>query len=131
MAECKATVLKADSDRGDGPPSDKEDKIISCPFPADTAGVFGRPGSQLDEKVEFKSKDGKSIWAYPVLVDFRRLLQLGQVCESSGVIPGVSIFICVMCFILRGNAHFFQYCLVGTQKKQEYSISQWACLYSL
>ena len=56
---------------------------------AENGGCFGRPGSQLEDKLEFKSKDGKSVWAYPVLVDFRRLLQLGQVTESSGVIPGV------------------------------------------
>ncbi|PVD23579.1 hypothetical protein C0Q70_16851 [Pomacea canaliculata] len=51
---------------------------------------FGRPGSQLAEKQTFKNKTGETICAFPVIVDFRRVLDLGQVSEESGVIPGIS-----------------------------------------
>ena len=55
----------------------------------ETQNCFGRLGSQLDEKIEFKNKFGETIWATPIIVDFLRILQLGQIDESNGVIAGV------------------------------------------
>ena len=86
MAECGETV--------DGESPKRTDEVrqrLSELELNEKTGCFGRPGSQLEDKQEFKSKDGQSVWAYPVLVDFRRLLQLGQLTENSGVIPGVRI----------------------------------------
>ena len=51
---------------------------------------FGRPGSQIDGKIEFKNQFGESVYGVPVIVDFKRVMQLGQVSPSDGVIAGVS-----------------------------------------
>ena len=51
---------------------------------------FGRPGSQIDDKIEFKNQFGESVYAVPVIIDFKRVMQLGQVSPSEGVIAGVS-----------------------------------------
>ncbi|XP_005102219.2 uncharacterized protein LOC101854343 isoform X2 [Aplysia californica] len=51
---------------------------------------FGRLGSQLDEKVEFKNRFGERISATPIIIDFLRVLQLGHVHDMNGVISGVS-----------------------------------------
>ncbi|GFO03135.1 hypothetical protein PoB_002964000 [Plakobranchus ocellatus] len=51
---------------------------------------FGRPGSQIDEKIEFKNQFGESVYGVPVIIDFKRVIQLGQVNDSDGVIAGVS-----------------------------------------
>ena len=86
MAECGETV--------DGEIPKRLDEVrqtLSDLELQDKIGCFGRPGSQIEDKLEFTSKDGKSVWAYPVLVDFRRLLQLGQFTGNSGVIQGVRI----------------------------------------
>lgn len=55
----------------------------------DDPGCFGRPGSQIDDKVEFKNKFGETVAGIPVIVDFRRVLQLGQIGKGDGVISGV------------------------------------------
>ncbi|KAL8580354.1 hypothetical protein ACOMHN_037453 [Nucella lapillus] len=88
MAECSSETVPQEADI----PEQLENVRQSIAELEITEGIgcFGRPGSQLEDKLEFKSKDGKSVWAYPVLVDFRRLLQLGQITENSGVIPGIS-----------------------------------------
>jgi hypothetical protein len=101
MAESRETVRAVDG--GDTLQVLPVSEVSLCRSEFDTSesvGCFGRPGSQLEEKLEFKSKDGKSIWAVPVLVDFRRLLELGQISESSGVIPGVRIEILLFHFRL-------------------------------
>lgn len=38
--------------------------------------TFTRPGAQLSDKQIFTNKKGQSVTGYPVIVDFRRLLQL-------------------------------------------------------
>ncbi|CAL1531104.1 unnamed protein product [Lymnaea stagnalis] len=57
---------------------------------SDENNCFGRPGSQIDKKVEFKNKFGEKVCAVPVIVDFNRVLQLKMIKESNGVINGVS-----------------------------------------
>ncbi|GFS22877.1 hypothetical protein ElyMa_005120100 [Elysia marginata] len=71
----KADTMQVESESNDG----KED--IDC---------FGRPGSQIDEKIEFKNQFGESVYGVPVIIDFKRVMQLGQVNPSEGVISGVS-----------------------------------------
>ena len=93
MAESKESAVNS----GDGDNLlhkllDIDGKMSALEISEALNGCFGRPGSQLEDRIEFKSRDGKSIWAYPVLVDFRRLLQLGQLPEGSGIIPGVIDF---------------------------------------
>lgn len=57
--------------------------------------MYSRPGAQLSGKQTFTSEDGKSVTGYPVLVDFRRLLQLSPsnltaaFTGDSSIIPGV------------------------------------------
>ena len=56
--------------------------------------TYTRPGAQLSEKQTFKNKKGQTITGYPVIVDFRRLLQLsaGHSEESQkdyGIVHGV------------------------------------------
>lgn len=50
---------------------------------------FGRPGCQIDNKVVFKNKSGETVGGIPVVIDFERVLQLGQIGEDDGVISGV------------------------------------------
>lgn len=55
---------------------------------------FTRPGALLDDKQVFTNKKGDTIRCYPVIVDFRRLLQLtGDASRTRlqefGIIPGV------------------------------------------
>ena len=58
--------------------------------------MYSRPGAQLSGKQTFTSLDGKVVTGYPVLVDFRRLLQLSPsnlgaaFSGDSSIIPGVS-----------------------------------------
>ncbi|XP_071170932.1 uncharacterized protein [Mytilus edulis] len=58
--------------------------------------MYSRPGAQLSGKQTFTSEDGKSVTGYPVLVDFRRLLQLSPsnltaaFTGDSSIIPGIS-----------------------------------------
>ncbi|XP_071117831.1 uncharacterized protein [Haliotis cracherodii] len=47
----------------------------------------GRPGSQLSDRLTFTDKKGNSVSAYPVIVDLRRLMQLGT---TESMIKGVS-----------------------------------------
>ncbi|XP_050402209.1 uncharacterized protein LOC126818717 [Patella vulgata] len=52
-----------------------------------------RPGSQLADKLEFKDRSGNTVSGYPVIVDFRRILQLQNKtnpCHDSDVIQGIS-----------------------------------------
>ncbi|ESO92571.1 hypothetical protein LOTGIDRAFT_233022 [Lottia gigantea] len=51
-----------------------------------------RPGSQLSEKLHFHDKNGNVVSAYPVIVDFRRLLQLHNTnpYHNNDVISGIS-----------------------------------------
>ncbi|KAK3592135.1 hypothetical protein CHS0354_019423 [Potamilus streckersoni] len=56
---------------------------------------FTRPGAQLSDKVTFENRKGGLISGCPVIVDFRRLLQLSRSTSLTsmnewGVIPGVS-----------------------------------------
>ncbi|CAG5121941.1 unnamed protein product, partial [Candidula unifasciata] len=78
-------------------PSDKEttDSAITngkskVPADMDESDCFGRPGSQIDDKVIFKNKFGESVAAIPVIVDFNRVLQLKHFGKNEGVISGVS-----------------------------------------
>ncbi|XP_041358936.1 uncharacterized protein LOC121375513 [Gigantopelta aegis] len=48
------------------------------------------PGSQLDSKQIFTDLLGKTVKAKPVLVDFKRLLQVGKADSKNGVIDGIS-----------------------------------------
>lgn len=68
-----------------------DDQLNSIP----DIDCFGRPGSQIDGKVEFKDRFGQIVSGYPLIVDFRRVLQLDKTSESNGVISGVSIVIVV------------------------------------
>ena len=57
---------------------------------------FTRPGAQLDDKQTFTNKSGDTINCYPVIVDFRRLLQLTDGSSRTrlhefGIIPGVKV----------------------------------------
>ncbi|CAC5377426.1 unnamed protein product [Mytilus coruscus] len=58
--------------------------------------MYSRPGAQLSGKQTFTSQDGRSVTGYPVLVDFRRLLQLSPsnltaaFTGDSSIIPGIS-----------------------------------------
>ena len=59
----------------------------------DQESVF-RPGTQLTDKQSFENRKGKKISGYPVIVDFRRLLQLTDGASKTnlqdfGIIPGV------------------------------------------
>ena len=59
--------------------------------------TFTRPGAQLSDRQTFANKKGQTISGYPVIVDFRRLLQLslGHTEESKkehGIIHGVYCF---------------------------------------
>nr|KAI8754414.1 hypothetical protein BgiMline_012880 [Biomphalaria glabrata] len=56
----------------------------------DENSCFGRPGSQIDQKVEFRNKFGEKVFGIPVIIDFNRILQLKQVHENDGIITGVS-----------------------------------------
>ena len=47
------------------------------------------PGSQLDSKQFFTNLLGKTVKAKPVLVDFKRLLQVGNADSKNGIIDGV------------------------------------------
>ncbi|KAL3867893.1 hypothetical protein ACJMK2_040738 [Sinanodonta woodiana] len=56
---------------------------------------FTRPGAQLSDKITFENRKGGHISGCPVIVDFRRLLQLARSTSLTsinewGVIPGVS-----------------------------------------
>ncbi|XP_062613962.1 uncharacterized protein LOC134275707 isoform X1 [Saccostrea cucullata] len=57
---------------------------------------YSVPGAQLSDKQTFRNRDGNSVTAFPVLVDFRRLLQLAPslaslACEgANAMIPGIS-----------------------------------------
>ncbi|KAH9523692.1 hypothetical protein Btru_040667 [Bulinus truncatus] len=51
---------------------------------------FGRPGSQIDQKIEFRNKFGEKVFGIPVIIDFNRILQLKQIHENDGIISGVS-----------------------------------------
>ena len=58
-----------------------------------------RPGAQLDDKQSFINKNGEAVNCYPVIVDFRRLLQLTDDTSRTrlnefGIIPGVSFMLC-------------------------------------
>lgn len=58
--------------------------------------TFTRPGAQLSDKQAFTNKKGQSITGYPVIVDFRRLLQLcvghsQSALKDNGIIHGVAI----------------------------------------
>nr|XP_022317726.1 uncharacterized protein LOC111120953 isoform X2 [Crassostrea virginica] len=54
------------------------------------------PGAQLSDKQTFQNREGHSVHAFPVLVDFRRLMQLAPslatlACEGgNAMIPGIS-----------------------------------------
>ena len=57
---------------------------------------FTRPGAQLADKQTFTNKLGDTVTGYPVIVDFRRLLQLTPDAtrirlQEFGIIPGVSL----------------------------------------
>ena len=62
------------------------------------------PGAQLSDKQTFQNREGQSVHAFPVLVDFRRLMQLAPslatlACEGgNSMIPGVrSLYISAFC----------------------------------
>ncbi|KAK7503980.1 hypothetical protein BaRGS_00004712 [Batillaria attramentaria] len=90
MAECPETVCENAKTDSDAEGIAKRIADMEADLAKEASDCFGRPGSQLGPKQPFKGKDGRLVWAYPVLVDFRRLLQLGQTSEQSGVIQGVS-----------------------------------------
>ena len=55
-----------------------------------------RPGAQLADKQTFTNKDGETVICYPLIVDFRRLLQLTDDAskirrQEFGILPGVSL----------------------------------------
>ncbi|KAK3091532.1 hypothetical protein FSP39_020563 [Pinctada imbricata] len=58
--------------------------------------AFSRPGAQLAERQTFESKSGDVVTAFPVIVDFRRLIQLSPANASvamqgeTGIITGIS-----------------------------------------
>ena len=57
-----------------------------------------RPGAQLDDKQSFTNKSDETVNCYPVIVDFRRLLQLTDDTARTrlnefGIIPGVNLMI--------------------------------------
>lgn len=58
----------------------------------DKIGCFGRPGSEIDTKVEFKNKFGEKITAVPVVIDFNRVFKLKQTKNGSSVISGVRLY---------------------------------------
>ncbi|RUS86942.1 hypothetical protein EGW08_005267 [Elysia chlorotica] len=74
-------ALNTNTDMQSGQETQSGNEDIDC---------FGRPGSQIDEKIEFKNQFGESVYAVPVIVDFKRVMQLGQVSSSEGVIAGIS-----------------------------------------
>ena len=57
--------------------------------------AFSRPGAQLSEKLTFENKAGDVVTAFPVIVDFRRLIQLSPsnasvaVQGQTGIVSGV------------------------------------------
>lgn len=60
--------------------------------------TYTRPGAQLSDKMTFTNKSGKTISGYPVIVDFRRLIQLSVGASKSSlldsaIIPGVFVVI--------------------------------------
>ncbi|XP_060552114.1 uncharacterized protein LOC132713503 isoform X3 [Ruditapes philippinarum] len=57
--------------------------------------TYTRPGAQLSDKQTFTNKKGQTISGYPVIVDFRRLLQLSighseELQKEHGIIQGIS-----------------------------------------
>ncbi|KAL4235608.1 hypothetical protein ACF0H5_004004 [Mactra antiquata] len=57
--------------------------------------TYTRPGAQLSDKLTFTNKKGNTITGYPVIVDFRRLLQLSlggskSSLLDSAIIPGIT-----------------------------------------
>ena len=62
------------------------------------------PGAQLSDKQTFQNREGQSVHAFPVLVDFRRLMQLAPslatlACEGgNSMIPGVRSLYISACF---------------------------------
>ncbi|KAL8561715.1 hypothetical protein ACOMHN_025999 [Nucella lapillus] len=74
----------------------------------------------LGHKLHFKSKDKESLWAYPVLINFRELFKYGDASakdSQSGVIPGISnqellhavvglIRVCLPGLTVNGTYHF-------------------------
>jgi hypothetical protein len=59
--------------------------------------TYTRPGAQLSDKQTFTNKKGQTISGYPVIVDFRRLLQLSighseELQKEQGIIQGVAKF---------------------------------------
>lgn len=58
--------------------------------------TFTRPGAQLSDKQTFTNKKGQAITGCPIIVDFRRLLQLcvghsQSTLKDNGIIHGVAI----------------------------------------
>ncbi|BFZ16720.1 hypothetical protein BsWGS_19759 [Bradybaena similaris] len=78
---------QSDKEQTDGAAENGECKQ---PDDADDSDCFGRPGSQIDDKIIFKNKFGERVAAIPVIVDFNRVLQLKHVGRAEGVISGVS-----------------------------------------
>lgn len=62
------------------------------------------PGAQLSDKQTFKNREGHVVHGFPVLVDFRRLMQLAPslaalACDgTNAMIPGVSYYCLVLLF---------------------------------
>ena len=57
---------------------------------------FTRPGAQLADRQSFTNRNGDEVICYPVIVDFRRLLQLTDDAskirpQEFGIIAGVKI----------------------------------------